>query len=220
MEEQRADKSGKGEVGPNNSRGRFIVPTADSSARGRSEHFNPSARGQSLSQPYVSPQSLELISEEEFWNYARERAKSISSNLTTEEVHPRQYLECKLSCGGFLIPLRALSEVSQAPHHYALLPNIPAWMLGITLWRGQVIAVIDLNAYLCDTGGRTGTSPSEGTLLVASNAGPTVGLFVHPTTLIDKQVYDEHNMPSLPIIDIPMLLADAVQQIGITAYHG
>ena len=218
MEEQRADNSGKGETGPIASWGRFIVPIAPVE---RSEtRFNLSAHRQSLSQPYISPQSLELISEEEFWNYARERAKSISSNPNTEEVHPQQYLECRLSCGGFLIPLQALSEVVQAPHHYALLPNIPGWMLGITLWQGKTIAVIDLNAYLCDTGGRTGTSPSAGKLLVASNADLTVGLFVHPTALIDKQVYDEQNMPSLPVIDMPMLLADAVQQIGIAAYHG
>ena len=61
---------------------------------------------------------------------------------------------------------------------------------------------------------------TAGTLLVASNADLTVGLFVHPPTLIDKQIYDEQNMPSLPIIDMPMLLADAVQQIGIAAHHG
>ena len=167
-----------------------------------------------------SPQNLEAISEEEFWNYAREQAKSISSSPTTEEIHPQQYLECRLSCGGFLIPLQALREIVQAPYHYTLLPNIPGWMLGITLWQGQAIAVVDLNAYLCDMGGRTGTSPSVGTLLVASDADLTVGLFVRPSMFIDKQVYDEQNMPSLPIIDIPMLLTDAVQQIGIAAYHG
>jgi hypothetical protein len=176
--------------------------------------------GEQRTDKSIAPQSLESISEEEFWNYAHERAKSISSNSTTEEVHPQHYLECRLSCGGFLIPLQALSEVAQTPHSYALLPNIPGWMLGITLWQGQVIAVVDLNAYLCDTGGRTGTSPSGGTLLVANNADLTVGLFVHPSMLIDKQVYDEQNMPSLPIIDMPMLVADAVQQIGIAAYHG
>ena len=218
MEEQRTDKSSKGETGPIDSWGRFVVPIA--SVERNETRFNLSARGQSLSQPHVSPQSLELISEVEFWNYARERAKSISSNPTTEEIHLQQYLECRLSCGGFLIPLQALSEVMQAPHHYALLPNIPGWMLGITLWQGRAIAVIDLNAYLCNMGGRTGTSPSAGTLLVASNADLTVGLFVHPPTLIDKQIYDEQNMPSLPIIDMPMLLADAVQQIGIAAHHG
>ncbi|HEX6483803.1 MAG TPA: chemotaxis protein CheW [Ktedonobacteraceae bacterium] len=218
MEEQRADNSGKGETGPIAGWGRFIVPIA--SAQRNEARFNPSARGQSLSQPYVSPQSLESISEEEFWNYAREQAKSISSNPTTEEVRPQQYLECRLSCGAFLIPLQALSEVVQPPHHYALLPNIPGWMLGITLWQGQVLAVIDLNAYLCDTGGCTDTSPSAGTLLVASNADLTLGLFLHPTMLIDKHVYNEQNMPSLPIIDMPMLLTDAVQQIGLAAYHG
>lgn len=176
-----------------------------------------------LSQRYVSQQSLELMSEEEFWEFAHERAKSISGTPGEKEDRSHQYLECRLSCGTFLMPLHALYEVLPAPRHFALLPNIPGWMLGIMVWRGQAIAVVDLDAYLCDTTSRVGISPSDGTLLIASDAHHadlTVGLFVHLIGMIDNQVYDEHNIPSSPIIDMPMLLADVARQIGIAAHYG
>jgi len=245
MEEQRADNSGTGETDPNASRGRFIAPTADLSARGpdivptadpnagrgrfivptadlsaRGTRFNLPAHGQSLSQPPIAPQSLESISDEAFWKHAREQAEIKSNIPSTEGLRPQQYLECRLSCGAFLIPLQTLCEVMPAPHHYTLLPNIPGWMLGITQYSGSAIAVVDLDAYLCDLTGRTGSTPSTGTLLVANNADLTVGLFIHPNMLVDKQVYDEQNMPSVPVIDMSMLLANVVQQIGIAAYHG
>ncbi len=163
------------------------------------------------------------MSEEEFWNFVHERAKSISGIPVEREDRSHQYLECRLSCGTFLIPLHALCEVLAAPRHFALLPNIPGWMLGIMVWRGQEIAVVDLDAYLCDTTSRAGISPSNGTLLVASDAHHadlTVGLFVHLIGMIDNQVYDKHNIPSSPIIDMSVLLADVAQQIGIAAHYG
>ncbi len=209
MEEHVTDNAGMGANDSNDGRGRFIAPSADSSAN--------------LSQRDVSPQSLELMSEEEFWNLVHERAKSISGIPVEREDRSHQYLECRLSCGTFLMPLHALCEVLAAPRHFALLPNIPGWMLGIMIWRGQAIAVVDLDAYLCDTISRAGISPSVGTLLVVSDAHHadlTVGLFVHLIGMIDNQVYDKHNIPSSPIINMPMLLADVARQIGIAAHYG
>ncbi len=209
MEEHVTDNAGMGTNDSNDGRGRLIAPSADSSAN--------------LSRRDVSPQNLELMSEEEFWSFVHERAKSISGIPVEREDRSHQYLECRLSCGTFLVPLHALCEVLAAPRHFALLPNIPGWMLGIMVWRGQAIAVVDLDAYLCDTTSRAGISPSNGTLLVASDAHHadlTVGLFVHLIGMIDNQVYDEHNTSSSPIIDMPMLLADVARQIGIAAHYG
>ncbi|HJT55068.1 MAG TPA: chemotaxis protein CheW [Ktedonobacteraceae bacterium] len=169
------------------------------------------------------PQSLELMSDEAFWDYAHERASSISSIPADERVRSQQYLECRLSCGTFLIPLDALCEVMAAPRHFALLPDIPSWMLGITVWRGQTIAVLDLNAYLCDIPSQTGIDSSQGTLLVSNDARQgdlSVGLFVHLSGMIHNQIYDEQALPSSPIIDMSLLLADVVRQIGSAAYHG
>ena len=218
MEEHVTDNAGMGANGPNDGRGRLIAPIA--SAQRSEARFNPSAR---LSQRDVSPQSLESMSEEEFWNLVHERAKSISGIPIEREDRSHQYLECSLSCGTFFMPLHALGEVLPAPRHFALLPNIPGWMLGIMVWRGQAIAVVDLDAYLCDTTSRAGISTSDGILLVASDvhhADLTVGLFVHLVGMIDNQVYDKHNIPSSPIIDMPVLLADVARQIGIAAHHG
>ena len=209
MEEHVTDNAGMGTNDSNDGRGRLIAPSADSSAN--------------LSRRDVSPQNLELMSEEEFWSFVHERAKSISGIPVEREDRSHQYLECRLSCGTFLMPLHALCEVLAAPRHFALLPNIPGWMLGIMVWRGQAIAVVDLDAYLCDTTSRAGISPSDGTLLVASDAHHadlTVGLFVHLIGMIDNQVYDKHNIPSSPIIDMSMLLTDVARQIGIAAHYG
>ncbi len=200
---------------------RFIVLVAPGSALERSEAgFSPLAH---LSRPSRAPQSLELMSEEEFWDYVHERANNISGISPDDKNRSPQYLECKLSCGTFLIPLHALSEVMEAPRHFALLPNIPQWMLGIMVWRGQAIAVLDLNAYLCDAASQIGIDSSPGTMLVANDArhaNISVGLFVHLIGMIDNQVYDERFQPTLPIIDMSMLLADVVRQIGIAAHHG
>lgn len=38
----------------------------------------------------------------------------------------------------------------------ALLPATPQWMPGIVAWRGETIAVVDLDAYLLLTSGQTG----------------------------------------------------------------
>ena len=97
------------------------------------------------SQRRLDLQNLELMSDEEFWHYARERANAISGVSPGEETRSPQYLECKLSCGTFLISLQSVCAVLDAPRSFALLPDIPPWMLGIMIWRGQAIAVLDLN---------------------------------------------------------------------------
>ncbi|HZU69175.1 MAG TPA: chemotaxis protein CheW [Ktedonobacteraceae bacterium] len=183
------------------------------------EHITDDARLQ-LPRRHINPQSLELMSDEEFWDYARERANAISSVSPGEEIRSPQYLECKLNCGTFLIPLQAVCEVLDAPRHFALLPDIPRWMLGIMMWRGQAIAVLDLNAYLCETTtGQVGIDPARGMLLVANDPqlpDVSVGLLVHLSGGIENQVYKS----DLPIINMSMLLADVVRQIGTAAHHG
>ncbi len=73
------------------------------------------------------------------------------------------------------MPLRALYEIVRPPRRIAPLPAMPIWMQGVLAWRGEVIAVVDLNAYLS---GYTMTSPHEGMLVVANYADLPLGLLV------------------------------------------
>src|SRR5438876_7854625 len=99
--------------------------------------------------------ALEQLSDEEFWRYARKLASTINRARTGVIHHaPTEHLVCKLSRGYCLVPLTALYEVVQPPqgrhktYPYTLLPAVPQWMLGLVAWRGETIAVIDLDAYL------------------------------------------------------------------------
>jgi chemotaxis signal transduction protein len=174
-------------------------------------------------------QNLAQLSDEEFWDYARKLAHQMPA-----AAQPEECVTCKLSRGDCLIPLTALYEVVRPPHQLALLPAIPEWMPGIVAWRGETIAVIDLDAYLS---GYPADLPDEGILLVANYVGLPVGLLVptigQTTPLQSGEVYQ---LPSwylssraafvkglqgeAPVLDLPLLLAHAVQQIETAASYG
>ena len=181
-------------------------------------------------------QNLAQLSDEEFWAYARKLAHQVPA-----AAQPEECVTCKLSRGDCLIPLTALYEVVRPPHQLALLPAIPEWMPGIVAWRGETIAVIDLDAYLS---GYPADLPDEGILLVANYAGLPVGLLV-PTIGQTTPLQSEEPIPSMDVInqdhswylptraalvkskqgealvlDVPLLLADVVQQIETAATHG
>ena len=186
-------------------------------------------------------QHLEQLSDEEFWDYARKLAYQ-----GPVAVQPEECLECTLSNGSCLIPLLALNEVVLPPHRLALLPATPEWMPGVVAWRGQVIAVIDLSMYLS---GHT-LDLSNGILLIADSAGLALGLLVpaigqtasiqhdvqvaskDPTATVEKaEQASPWYLPSRAIfvkgiqkgslvLDVPSLLADAVQQIETAALNG
>ena len=174
-------------------------------------------------------QNLAQLSDEEFWDYARKLAHQMPA-----AAQPEECVTCKLSRGDCLIPLTALYEVVHPPHQLALLPAIPEWMPGIVAWRGETIAVIDLDAYLS---GYPADLSDEGILLVANYAGLPVGLLVPTigqTTPLQSGGVDQ--LPSwylssraafvkglqgeAPVLDLPLLLAHAVQQIETAASYG
>ena len=181
--------------------------------------------------------NLEQLSDDEFWDYARTLAHQAPVAAQTEE-----YLECTLSNGSCLIPLTALNEVVLPPHRLALLPTTPEWMPGVVAWRGEVIAVMDLSMYLS---GHT-LDLSNGIMLVAYHAGPAIGLLVpsigqttpiqHDAQLVLKNPAETEQVSSwyLPsratfvkgvqkeslVLDMPSLLADAIQQIETEASDG
>lgn len=181
-------------------------------------------------------QRLELISDEEFWQYARARAnEDASAPSSSENTRPDQYLECELRRGNCLVPLRAIEEVVPPPHRFALLPQVPGWMPGVAAWRGETIAVVNLDMYLSGI-----DAPSSGgILLITRHTELIIGLYVPSvglTTTIEFQQVAPSTGPSMlytptragvvkgvyaevPVLDVPALLSDVAQQIGMAAYH-
>jgi chemotaxis signal transduction protein len=172
--------------------------------------------------------SLEQISDEEFWNYAHERANVVSRDSSREEHDQDQYLELKLSSGSCLFPLNAILEVVPPPHRLARLPVIPTWMHGVAAWRGETIAVIDLDLYLSDTS----IASPDGMLLVANHAELTVGLLVPgigPITTVQlEQMLPPTTQAGMAkgiyagasVLDMLALLTGVVQQIERAALYG
>ena len=176
------------------------------------------------------------MADEEFWNYARARA-DIAPQISPQEKNYRdQYLECELSCGNCLIPLKAIAEILPSPQHYTYLPLIPSWMTGLIAWRSETIPVIDLDMYLS---GASSTRAS-GMLVIANYKDITIGLFVPGIGLTTTVHFEQANTPvgpnvfyipiraglvkgvyaEEPVLDVSALLPDIVQQIGMGAYHG
>jgi len=157
----------------------------------------------------LSTYSLEQMSDEEFWNYARQRASVASRISFPEQDDQDQYLECKLSSGYCLLPLRAIIEVVPPPHRFARLPSTPGWMCGIAAWHGETIAVIDLDLYLSGTG----NSSPDAMLLVASHAELTIGLLVpgvgQTTTVQLEQMMPATTLECEPATCLEMGLANA-----------
>jgi chemotaxis signal transduction protein len=166
---------------------------------------------------------IESLSDEEFWRYARELAL-----LTPTETLPPEYLRCELSGGRCLIPMTSLYEVVPPPHRFAFLPAIPAWMRGVFAWHTETIAVVDLDAYLSANMPQPVHDPDQSswnnkdlihkastdTLLIADHSGLPIGLLVPTTGLTTTpESMSEDEESRSPILDLPVVLMDIVQQI-------
>jgi chemotaxis signal transduction protein len=114
---------------------------------------------------------LERLSDQSFWRYAAELAATTSA----PKVEIEQYLECKLEQKRYIMPLAVVREVVPPPHQIALLPSIPVWMPGIAVWRGETIAVVDLDAYFTQSPAQL---RSDYVLLIVQQNEIMLGLFV------------------------------------------
>jgi chemotaxis signal transduction protein len=185
--------------------------------------------------PELNIQDLARMKDEDFWEYARQRAHTVP-----EPPSHAEYLECKLSGKTCLVALRDLAEVLPPPHRLARLPEMPAWMAGIIAWRGETIAVVDLDYYLFNTEGTDASRATSAMLLIASQNSQTFGLLV-PTigftstveleqitplsllasfALTERREVIEGVYADLPVLNISTLLTTLVQQIGIATNHG
>jgi chemotaxis signal transduction protein len=185
--------------------------------------------------PELNIQDLEQMNDEEFWNYARQRAL-----VTPEQSSHAEYLECKLSGSECLVPLGDLAEVLPPPYRLARLPGIPAWMAGIMAWRGETIAVVNLDLYFLSPQNADPALAADGMLLVVHALGRALGLLVPAlgltTTIALEEVAPlatsthvlltkdaglfEGMYADVPILNISALLTSLVQQIGMATAHG
>lgn len=136
-------------------------------------------------------QNLTELSDEDFWRYAREQAHLPPSSSPTYE-----YLRCTFAEGDCLLPLAALREVVLLPRHFTQLPSSPIWMLGLTSWRDEPIAVLDLAAYFSHS--RAQLNP-HASLLIAQNGYVTLGL------------------SAVVLSSIPSLQADSIQPLELSS---
>jgi chemotaxis signal transduction protein len=103
-------------------------------------------------------------------------------------------------------------------------------------WRGEAVAVIDLDMFLCGVI----ESPLDGMLLMVNHADVMVGLLVPSvglTTTVQFEQVNPSTGPSMfytplragvvrgiyaeaPVLDVTALLPDLVQQIGMAAHYG
>jgi chemotaxis signal transduction protein len=176
---------------------------------------------------------LESLDDQEFWRYATK----LASAPPATKVEIGQYLECELEQKRCILPLAALREVIPPPHQITLLPSIPAWMLGITAWRGETIATVDLDAYL--TQGPIRRLCSDYILLVIQQGEIMLGLFVAAVrsipTLDLEQMLPEQTIAQYPhlstgaivgtyanalVLDTGIILTDMVLRIREAAAYG
>ncbi len=185
--------------------------------------------------PGLNILDLEQMKDEDFWDYAHQRARAIPEPLSHTE-----YLECKLTCKACLVALRDLAEVLPPPHRLAHLPGMPGWMAGIMAWRGETIAVVNLDRYLLGRQHPEIPQTTNGMLLIASQNNQTFGLLVpmlgFTLTIEFEQIAPPSVLTSfilaeqpeviegiygdLPILNIPILLTELVKQIGMTTRYG
>lgn len=184
--------------------------------------------------PGVTMQELEQMSDEEFWNYARQRARALP-----ELPSHAEYIECKLSTHACLIAFQDLAEVLPPPHRLARLPGMPVWMAGIMAWRGETIAVVNLDLYLSDPQHNASSWLADSMLLIAICSGLVMGLLVPALGFTSTIALEQIVAPAsanagpltsdptlvmgiyadLPILTISTLLTRLAQQIGMVTKH-
>ena len=179
---------------------------------------------------------LEQMTDEEFWQRARmEAARAATVHSPPESVALHQYLECELQRGKCFAPLHAVEAVIPASSPLARLPFAPRWLHGVQAWRGEIVAVVDLEQYLSGLD----TPASGGMLLIARHPECAIGLHV-PAVGLTTSIEPEQLAPAIdpsplyssariavvqgvyngcPVLDIIALLADVTFQIEMAAHY-
>ena len=80
----------------------------------------------------------------------------------------------RLGSGRFAISLSEVAEVGRVPV-ITRIPGVPAWLAGLTNWRGRILPVLDLKPLL---GGDVADACATARLVVVSTEGTSLGLLV------------------------------------------
>lgn len=175
------------------------------------------------------------MNDEEFRDQARQGAPVVS-----EQPSCAKYLQYTLSGNSCLIPLNDLAETLPPPYRLARLPGMPVWMAGIMAWRGETIAVVNLDLYFLAPQETDLARETDGTLLVLHSQSQILGLLVPapattiaveldgvvPLTASTHMLLTKHAemfegmYADIPILNISVLLTNLVQQIGMATLHG
>jgi chemotaxis signal transduction protein len=185
---------------------------------------------------------LDQLSDEDFWRRVQKLARQESSSTVT-----REYLECELARHRCLLPLDALSEVCLPPSLYAFLPALPSWTRGLAAWHGEVIGVVDLDAFLTTPGddglhkGGHDKSAPTGMLLVAVHHSIPIGLHVRsigrtwtvdPGAVVDMEpdtamwidqsraAFAAGTLDDAVILELPALLDAVIDAINLAPPSG
>jgi chemotaxis signal transduction protein len=181
-------------------------------------------------------QNLEQMTDEEFWQHAHiEAAKAATILSPSESAALPQYLECGLQRGTCFVPLHAIEAVIPAFSPLARLPIAPRWLHGVQAWRGEIVAVVNLDDYLSNID----TPAKGGMVLIARHPECIIGLRVpevgSTTTIAFEQLSPAITPSTLytparvdvikglyggyPVLDIDRLLSDMTLQIEMAAHH-
>jgi chemotaxis signal transduction protein len=141
-------------------------------------------------------QFLEQLNNDAFWQLATDVAHAVP----VVQVPCDDYLECVLPHGHCLLPLISMREVAPPPYYFSRFPASPSWMVGIGAWRGEPIAVVDLDAYLFQHAACAPHCVKDAILVVAQLDDLTLGLLVTDvgsvTTLDVEQVVPFEQVPT------------------------
>lgn len=182
-------------------------------------------------------QLLEQMTDEEFWQRARMKAAQAAAVLPPSKGSaPHQYLACGLQRGTCFAPLRAIEAVVSASFPLARLPFAPRWLQGVQAWRGEIVAVVELDNYLSGID----IASNGGMLLIARHPECVIGLRV-PEVGLTTTIASEQLTPAIdssplysraraaaihgvyngcPVLDVGALLADVALSIEMAAHHG
>jgi len=195
-----------------------------------------------MSEPGISPSSvsssdyaqfLAQLDDAAFWEYATAMSPSPALQASPQAS---ELLLCKLEEVSCLPPLQHLREILSTHPHYTVLPEHPTWMLGVMAWRGEIVPILDLSAYLMQ---RSARWRRDDALLITEYDQYIVGWLVSAVETIpaykseadigtpSQEAWYSSLPPtiiaqtyaSLPLLDLEKLMFDVVQHIRVVFAH-
>jgi chemotaxis signal transduction protein len=168
---------------------------------------------------------LEQLSDQEFWRHAADLATAQSGVTPVTE----EYLICPWQLEAdyaskqahnqmpakVLVSLAHLREIVMAPAHFTYLPASPYWMIGIMAWRGESIAVIDLDAYLSRQQKQLHINKF---VLIAQDKDITLGLYTTIASTINAFPPDQVQPLDQQMAQAQSHYADAISGIYADAF--